>query len=183
MPEVKREEKVQPEEEVVAQPVVVKREQEKELFSWEAPARPFQRKTRQFYITVFAIAGLFILILVAMAEFLPILLIIALVFLYYVMSTVEPENVSYTITNKGIKIGGQKTPWMNLGRFWFTKRFDTDLLVLEAANITGRLELVLKPDIKESIRKTLSEYLTHEEVPPSTIDRAAAWVSGKVTIK
>lgn len=163
---------------------VVKQESkqtEKELVSWTAPARPFKRRTRQFYVTLFAIAGLMALLLIFMSEFLPILLIISLVFLYYVMSTVEPENVSYIITSKGIKIAEQRIDWINLGRFWFTKRFDTDLLVVEAANLTGRIELVLGANLKDSVKSVLEEYLVYEDVPPSIIDKASALVSQRLS--
>ncbi|MCX6705287.1 MAG: hypothetical protein NT162_03050 [Candidatus Woesebacteria bacterium] len=38
-------------------PVVVRREPERDLVTWTAPARPFKRRDRQFYVTTFAIAG------------------------------------------------------------------------------------------------------------------------------
>lgn len=158
----------------------VKVVQEKDLLSWTAPARPFKRRTRDFYVTVLAIAGLFGLILFFVDGFLPVILVISLVFLYYVMSTVEPDNIMYGVTNKGIKIAGSLTPWEQMGRFWFTRRFDNELLVLETSNLTGRMELVVTSDIKPSLQKALSKYLVHEEVPPNYMDKAATWFSKKL---
>jgi len=72
------------------QAVVVRREPERDLVVWIAPARPFKRRDRQFYVTTFAIAGIVSLILFLAEGLMPVLLIVSLVFLYYVLSTVEP---------------------------------------------------------------------------------------------
>ncbi len=96
------------------------------------------------------------------------------------MSTVEPENIEYKITNKGIKIAGRLNDWNMMGRFWFTKRLDNELLVIETRTLPGRMELVVTSEVKDQIKKELSEYLTHEEIPASGIDKAANWFSNKV---
>src|SRR3990167_8157189 len=124
-------------------PGTLQREPERELIAWVAPARPFKRRDRQFYVTTFAIAGIVGLILFLAEGLMPVLLIISLVFLYYVLSTVEPEKVEYKVTNKGIKIAGKDTFWPNLTRFWFTKRMDQEMMVVETIFIPGRIELVI----------------------------------------
>lgn len=96
------------------------------------------------------------------------------------MSTVEPENIEYKITNKGIKIIGNRTEWANLGRFWFGKRHDSDLLVLETRFLPNRMELVIKGENKEEIKKILDEYLVYEEISPSNLDKAIDWFSKKL---
>src|SRR5690348_11084601 len=80
------------------------KETEKDLVVWTAPARPFKRRTRDFYVTIFAMAAVTGLVLFLIDGFLPVILIISLVFLVYVLSTVEPENIQYKITNLGIKM-------------------------------------------------------------------------------
>ena len=91
------------------QTVVVRREPEKDLVIWTAPARPFKRRGRQFYVTVFAIAGIVSLILFLAEGIMPVILIISLVFLYYVLSTVQPEDIEYKVTTKGIRIANKLT--------------------------------------------------------------------------
>src|SRR3972149_8400337 len=98
-------------EEGEPRPVVVKQEPERELISWKAAARPFKRRDRRFYVTVFAMAGIAGAVLFAIEGVMPVVLIIALVFLFYVLSTVEPEEIEYVITNKGVKVAGKKTEW------------------------------------------------------------------------
>jgi len=161
-------------------PVVVRREPERVIFSWQAPARPFQRRTRQFYVTTFAMAGIVSLIIFLAEGLIPVILIISLVFLYYILSTVEPERVEYQITNKGIKIAGKRTEWQLMNRFWFANRFNHRLLVIETFSIPGRLEFVVTPDIEENITKELSAYIPHEEAPLSGLDKITGWVAQKL---
>jgi len=152
-------------------------EPEKELFNWKAPSRPFKRRDKRFWTTIMAIAGVFGLIIFLAEGVMPVILIISIIFLYYVLSTVEPENIEYSITNKGVKIAKQRTDWEVLTKFWFTRRYDSDLLVFEMNTIPGRLELVIFPKDKEKIKGLLTTYLKEEESPPSAIDRAANYFS------
>lgn len=162
------------------QAVVVRREPERILVTWIAPARPFKRRDRQFYVTTFAMAGIVSLIFFLAEGFMPVILIISLVFLYYVLSTVEPENIEYKITNKGIKIAGKDTGWQLLNRYWFTKRFDQELMIIDTVILPGRMELVISPEIKETLKKEISAYIPYEEVPAGSLDRLTSWFSAKL---
>ena len=155
-------------------------QKEQDLFAWRAPSRPFKTRSREFYVTLFAITGLVGLILFIAEGAMPVVLLIAIVFLFYILSTVAPEEIEYRITNRGIKIAGSKTDWQMMGRFWFTRRMESDLLVIETFTIPGRLELVVKSEEIETIRKNLSSYLTEEEVQPSGLEKAANWFSSKL---
>ena len=162
------------------QPVVVRRESEHDLLVWTAVARPFKRRDRKFYVTLISIAAIVALVLFLAEGFMPVILIVSLVFLFYVLNTVEPENVEYKITNKGIKIAERRTDWGATNRFWFTRRFDNDLLVVETFNLPGRLELVINSTEKEAVRKIVSVYIPEEEASPSFLDKAAGWFSKKL---
>ena len=141
-------------------------EPEKTLFSWTSPARPFKRRDREFWITIAAIVAISGLILFLVEGFMPVILIISIVFLFYILNTVEPENIEYKITNKGIRIADKMNNWDTLGRFWFTKRFNSDLLVFETTSLTGRLELVINPQDKKKIKENLTKYSVEEEAAP-----------------
>ena len=153
---------------------------EKVVVVWKAPARPFKRRNREFYVTLIAIAAIVALVLFLVEGFMPVLLIISLVFLFYVLSTVEPEEIEYSITNKGVKIANQETPWDGIVRFWFTRRFDNEILILETLRLPGRLEVVISTEDKEKIRTALAEFVPEEETPPSALDKAANWFSKKL---
>lgn len=160
--------------------VTVKKEPEKELFSWTAPARPFKRRNREFYVTIIAITVIVGLILLLTEGFMPVILLISLIFLFYILNTVEPENIQYKITNKGIKVADKKTQWELLTNFWFTKRHDNDLLVFGTFSLPGRMELVINEGDKETLKTIISGFITEEEIPPSGLDKAANWFAKKL---
>ena len=162
------------------QAVVVRREPERDLVTWVAPARPFKRRDRQFYVTTFAMAGVVSLILFLAEGLVPVILIISLVFLYYVLATVEPENVEYKVTNKGIKIAGKEVNWQFMNRFWFSNRFGQELMVIDTILIPGRMELVINAEIKEKLKKEISAYIPYEEAPPTGLDRVTNWFAQKM---
>lgn len=156
---------------------------EKELFSWKATSRPFKKRDREFWVTVGAIAFIGGVILFLIEGVMPVVLIISIVFLYYVMSTVPPETVSYSITNLGVKFADKRTDWDFLTRFWFTKRLDTSLLVFEMTSLPGRLELVIDPKDQDKLIEVLTPYVINEEAPPSQMDKAANFLADKLPLK
>lgn len=162
-------------ENVEPQAVVVRREPERDLVTWTAPARPFKRRDRQFYVTVFAMAGIVGLVLFFAEGAMPVILIVSLVFLYYVLSTVPPEDVEYKITSKGIKVSGKLTEWPYLTRFWFAKRSGSEILIFETLLIPGRIEFIIKDDMKEKLKKEISAHIPYEEVPAGSFDRVTEW--------
>jgi len=150
---------------------------EKVLLSWVAPARPFKRRSRDFYISIVTVTSLVGLVLFLIEGLMPILLLVSLVFLFYVMSTIEPEQIQCQITDRGLRIGGVKTEWSNYGRFWFAHRFGGDILVIETGSLSGRTEIVVTSELKDQIKNVLSQYILYEEVSASFWDKAAGWAS------
>jgi hypothetical protein len=157
-----------------------KNEPEKELFSWVAAERPFKRRNREFYVTVIAITVIVGLILLLTEGFMPVILLISLIFLFYILNTVEPEKIEYKITNKGIKVADKKTQWEVLTNFWITRRYDNELLVFGTLIVPGRMELVINSSDKEKIKEIISKYVSNEETPPSGLDKAANWFAKKL---
>ena len=153
---------------------------EKELFKWKAQSRPFQQRGREFWVRVLAIAGVFGLILFVIEGVMPVILMITVIFLYYILSTVRPEEIEYKITNKGVKISDKTTEWSLMNRFWFAMRMRSDLLVFEIFNFPGRLELVIDQNDKGKLKEIISKYIPEEEAPPANMDKAADWLSKKI---
>lgn len=155
-------------------------EPEKVFFSWRAPSRPFKRRDRQFWVRLLSITAVFAFILFLIEGVMPVILAISLLFLFYILSTVEPEPIEYGITDKGVRIADKLIPMSEIGRFWFFERLGSDLLVLETFGLAGRLELVIQRKDVEKIRKTLSAYVPEEQYTPSNLDKVTNWVSKKL---
>jgi len=162
------------------QAVVVRRESERDLVVWTAPARPFKRYGRKFYVTVFSIVGILSIILFIAEGAMPVVLLISLIFLFYVLSTVPPENVEYKITNKGVKISGKETPWQNMQRFCFMSKSESEVLVFDTISLPGRMELVITPEVKDNLKREISAYVPYEEMQPSALDKVVSWVVKKL---
>lgn len=155
-------------------------EAEKVLVNWTAASRPFKRRSREFYVSLVSIVGLIGAILFLIEGLMPVILLAALVFLFYVLSTVSPDNVEYQITTFGVRFAGRLTPWEKLGRFWFVNRLGSDLLVFEVYALPGRLELVAPKEIHSKAEVALKKYLIEEEAPPGAFDKAANWASKRL---
>jgi len=154
-----------------------KQNSEKILLTWQASSRPFKRRSKDFYVTLVTMASVVGLVIFLVEGFMPILLLISLLFLFYVLSTVEPETIEYQITSLGIRIADKTTEWEMMKQFWFTKRFGCELLVIEIFRIPGRIELVIGEGKKTEIKKELEKRLVHQEVPASSLDRIVQKIS------
>jgi hypothetical protein len=155
--------------------------QEKDLFVWKAASRPFKRRDREYYLTLFAMVFIVCLVLFFAEGWMPVVLIVSLVFLYYILNTVAPETIEYKLTSKGVKIADKTTQWAYTSRYWFTKRYDDNLLVFETSILPGRLELVINKEDRDKLRNVLKKYLPEEEASPSVMDKSATWVSKKLS--
>ena len=153
---------------------------EKTLFSWKAQSRPFKKLTKEQWTKIIVFCAFLGLILFIAEGVIPVLLTIAVVFFFYILSTVEPEKIGYEITTKGIKIAGKLTPWDQIYRFWFGESLGSRVLVLETRAVASRMNLVIEVKDVDSIRKNLLKYLPEEESPASGVDKLSGWFSKKV---
>ena len=158
----------------LAKPVYVP---EKDLFGWSAKSRPFKKRPREYWVTIVAIASLLSFIMFLAEGTMPVILVISVVFLYYVLSTVEPHEISFRVTDKGVRIADRLTEWSLLKRFWFVSRLDSMTLNFETVEFPGRLEMmVLEKDIPK-LKQIVGKYLLEEEPEKTSIDKASDFVS------
>lgn len=156
----------------------------KVLYSWSAPARPFKRRDKEFWTTVLAIVFLVSLILIFVKEFFLIAAVISLVFVYYVLSTVEPEKIEHKITNKGLIFAGQSYPWEALKQFWFSEKYGSRVVNFELREgLVGRLTLLLGEAEEKKLKEILLKYLIEEETTPNFMDKASVWLGKKVVLE
>lgn len=163
---------------------VIKPEPLKTLLAWSAPERPFKKRGREYFTTVGAIVFLIGVILLFLKEWFLIVVMIALMFVAYIMATVEPRKVEHKITNQGIVTGGRRYRWEELGRFWFTEKWGKKILHVENLFSLPRQLLMLLEEMKqEQIKKILSDYLPFEEPEKTWVDNASEWLSRRVPLE
>ncbi|MBU1104332.1 hypothetical protein L6255_03190 [Candidatus Parcubacteria bacterium] len=155
------------------------------LFSWKAPSRAFKERDRQYFTTIFIIIFVLSLILVFIREFLLIGVILSLTFVYYVLSTVAPEEIEHKITTRGVVYAGTNYPYEGLLSFFFSKKYESQLLnVNTKAKFPGRMFMLIKKEDQEKIAKILSKYLNQDEEPKlSFAERLSQQASKKISLE
>ncbi|MDD4135777.1 MAG: hypothetical protein PHN66_01760 [Candidatus Shapirobacteria bacterium] len=155
--------------------------EEKTLFKWTAPERAFKKRDKDFWITAISILVLFSVVLFFIEEFFLIVALVSVLFLYYVLSTVPPQEVEYKITNREIHFGDSKYSWDILLRFWFRKSLNVELLEFETnLRIPRQISLVINESDKEEIKKIVLKKLPLVESSPNFVDKLAKWWNDKM---
>lgn len=165
-------------------PVTVRPEPLKVLYQWKAPSRPFKKRDREYFTTLWAIALLVGLILLLLQEWVLIVVIVALLFLNFIMNTIPPEEIEYSITNRGLAIGKVKYAWLELRRFWFAEKWGQKILYVDTVSpLPGRLTLMMGNANQAEIQKVLSLYILFEEPEKTWADRASERLSSLVRLE
>jgi hypothetical protein len=153
------------------------------LMTWTAPSRIFQRRSREFWTTVGSIAFLAAIIFAFMQQWLVILLIASFIFVTYVFSIVEPEELENKLTNRGVYYAGQIYPWEELDQYWIEEKSGQKVLNLQThAKFLSRLQLLLDESRVKEIEAIIAEYLPEETPEPSFMDKASDWLSEKIPL-
>lgn len=156
----------------------------KTLLVWQAPTRPFKKRDKEYFSTIAAIVFLLVIILFFIKEWLLIGVVIALMFVSYVLATVPPEKITYKITTRGVVIGDKTYKWSQLRRFWFSTKWNSQIICFETLMVFPRqLRLVLGGEKKEEVKKIVEKYLIYEEPKKSLIDKTAVWLEEKVPLE
>lgn len=159
---------------------------EETLVEWDAPARPFRKRKKQFFSTVLIIAILISLILFFAGQFLPVAVVVSVVFLVYVTAVIPPHSIHYKLTNYGIYADNEAFSWYSMGRFWFAEQSGQRVMHIELYRFPSRLTFVLidgQTPREEDLKQVLSEVLLHETPKPTTYEKVAAWLQEKIPLE
>jgi hypothetical protein len=153
---------------------------EKELLKWTGPSRPFYAQSRHFFSTAAVIVTLVGLILILASEWMLIIMLTAGAFAYYVWTTVPPEETTYTVTVKGIRVHSRLYRWSELSQWWIEEKWGNRLLGFElVAGWPKRIYLVLKEVDLNALAETLNQYLVLEKPEPTSMDKFSHWIEEK----
>lgn len=140
--------------------------EEKVLLDWEAPDRPFTKRSKAYFNNLFAIIFILAIVAIFFKEFLLTGALLALAFIQYVLGTVPPRMIKNQITNYGIKTHGAEYTWDELTDFWFTEKDGQKILNVDTKRVfPGRLFLLLSSVDQNTVGKLLNEHLTYHRVP------------------
>jgi len=157
---------------------------EKVRFEWMAPERAYQKKNKDFWITVISILVLVSVILFFVKEFFLIISLISALFLYYVLSTVPPQDIKYKITNRGVYFGENRYEWDLFTRFWFKTSLSNEMIHFETIlRFPQQISLVINKEDKDKIKELVVKKLPLIDESPNFVDKLTKWGISKLPLE
>lgn len=150
------------------QPLVVQPEKPYErpetLVQWQAPARVFRGRSRNWFVGLFLLALILVIGLALLKQLTLMLAVIALAFALYALNRVEPKEIRYAIRTTGIKIGPREYYYHDLKWFWLVEEENRSVLhVSTYLSLPHLLVMVVPEEKKDEIEKALLKYLPYHE--------------------
>lgn len=163
---------------------IIDTNEEKVLFEWTAPERAFQKREKDFWVTAIAILILVAVIFIFIKEFSLVIALGSLLFLFYVLSTVPPSNVSYRITNRGIYFGETHYYWDVLEKFWFKPSLSTEMIHFGTIlRFPTAVSLVINSKDKEKIKEIVLTKIPLIETAPNFVDKLTKWFAERLPLE
>jgi hypothetical protein len=137
----------------------------KVLYSWAAPMRAFVRRDRKWFLSIAVIALILVFFLVIVDKPLLIAVILATVFLVYVLATTKPDILEHEITNKGIYTLKKLYKWSEIKSYWFVKVKDVEMLYIETKiRFFPRLILLVGDSSIEELNNLLQKHIPYNYI-------------------
>lgn len=156
------------------------------LFSWVAPERVFRpRLSKDYKRNLILLFVLIALLLIFTNQFYLLVVVLALIFLYYALANIPPKKVRHVITNYGIYTHDRFYPWLNRGkRFWFEQSHNQLQVFVETQLFPYRLIMLVGHERnKVHLEKALSHYLIQQKPAPAQFDNFLTWLQKKFPLE
>jgi hypothetical protein len=91
--------------------------------------------------------------------------VVALIFVIYAAGTNNPVTIKHKITSRGVDTGGRLYEWFMLDNFWFSKKGDQYMSIVETRLIYPKaLIMLLDESDKDAIFVLLQEKVLYKDV-------------------
>ena len=142
----------------------------KTIISWKSADRIFVARSKKYFTKVALYALISILAAIAFSEYFLVGVIIAVVFVVYVLATAEPSTIEHEVTNMGIISGGRPFLWEELDSFWFDRKGDERLLLVQTKlHFPTRLIIILTTVSERTLLDILEKHIHFHAAPVHTI--------------
>ena len=158
---------------------------EKNIISWKSPERIFKARSKRYFTKIALYALVSILAAIAIGEFMLVGVIIAFVFVVYVLATQAPSTIDHKINRMGIVSGGRPFLWEELDSFWFDRKGDDRLLLVQThLHFPSRLIIILTNVSERTLLDLLERHLHFHPRPVHTVmDKWAKTVRNRVNLE
>lgn len=153
------------------------------IFAWKAPLRAYKKQSGQLIRFFIAVAFLLSAIVLFFADFILIVPIFTVLFLFFILTITPPPEVTNKITTFGIESAGVAVRWESLSHFYFTKKFNTDILtIVSSAPYYFHIYLIVPDErLKKKILGLLASHIIYLEKPQfSFIDNVITALSNLI---
>ncbi len=149
------------------------------LLSWQAPGRPFKKRSKTYFATSLLLMLLVEIILFLFGQYMLMLVVVAIVFFAFVLATVPPHNFTYKISTEGIRVEDHFFLWQELYDFYFKKHLNMDILHIRTkAMIPGEVTITLGDMTEQHLKSVLLPYLPYREfVKPTFMEKSGDWLT------
>lgn len=157
----------------------------KSIIFWKSPVRVYKARSRKYFVKILMYALVLVLASIAFEWYFLVGVILALVFVAFVLALVPPETIEHKITNMGIISGGRAFLWEELDSFWFDKKGDDRLLFVQTnLRFPGRLIILLTSVSEKTLLELLEKHLHFYHGPVhSSLDKWAIWLQERVNLE
>ncbi len=148
------------------------------LYTWKGPLRAYIKRSKKIIRFYLALAVLLSLITVFFGNYMLLLVIWTLLFLFYVLTITPPPEVETRITQFGIETVGTTLRWDYLSHFYFGQRFGYEILtvVTHPPYFDHFFIVVPNAEVKTAVIKYLSEHVIFQEHPQKgVVDKMVDW--------
>lgn len=154
----------------------------KSIVFWKSPARIFKARSERYFVKIAVYGLVLILASIAIGEFALVGVIISLIFVVYVLAKAEPEVIEHRINSMGIVTGGKPFLWDELDSFWFDKKGDDRLLMVQTdIRFPTRLIIILTTVSERTLLDLLEKHLHFHHAPVHTMfDKWAQYLQQRV---
>ena len=156
------------------------------LAEWKGPSHPYKKRSRIYYQTVSAITLLCsVIVYFLFHDVLLIGVILSIAFVVYVMSKMPPVDVEHKVIPAGFENVGKLYPWGMLYSFWFEKKLNDEVLVIQTRlPYPGQIRAVVRGIDTEELKKIIGKYLPFSDKPEKGwVDKVSDWFSKKFPLE
>ena len=159
--------------------------EQKNIISWKSAERIFKARSKRYFTKIALYALVSILASIAIGEFFLVGVILALVFVVYVMATTSPEVIEHRINKMGIVSGERPFLWEELDSFWFDRRGDDRLLIVQTnLHFPSRLIILLTTVSERTLLDLLEKHIHFHPRPVHTVmDKWANTLRSRVNLE
>lgn len=142
----------------------------KTFISWKSPDRIFKARSKKYFTKVALYGLVFVLAAIVFDEFFLVGVILAVIFVAFVFATAEPKVIEHKVNNMGIISGGRPFLWEELDSFWFEKKGDERLMMVQTTmHFPTRLIIILSSVSERTLLDLVEKHLHYHPAPVHTL--------------